>query len=345
MQRSAPVTAEATRSAAGPVRPEERVKRGGETAFIDGIGAVGYADVPLQAITARAKHESEDEPPTQQGPVEIIPKENDESRSVPASFTTPGTHTIATILRKGRPPETVMGSHTSPPGNAHYQTVAPSGAPSTTAVKNSCIPADCTVSFDAVSADANNWRVDVQSLTLNGVVNVKPWPSNPTSAATPNTANPVDGGNITAANFQSVIDDMADYNTASGGAGPDWHSTDASSAHEWAHWNTDWIADSVNSKKGGNWSKVNGQLDAIKEPKSRSADAAAAKTALQGRVDTRLATFNSAATTRWNAIPDSPGVAGSTGYVAGAGMLATLISSVRTYATTKGWTGTPPAGP
>jgi hypothetical protein len=346
VQRSAPVTAEASRRTAPAAGVDERTKRnrGAVAALAGSLDLAGFADVPLRAPTVRVKHEGEDEPAAEQGLVEVIPKDKEEAPSAPAGLAAPGTHTISTIFRKGRPPETVMGGSPGPAmGNTHHQAVGPSGSPTTGDTSNDCTPAASTLDFKAVSADATNWRADVQSLTLQGVVNVADWPSNPTSTATPNTANPVDGGNITAANFQSAIDDMADYNTAGGGRGPNWHSTAASSAHEWAHWNTDWIADSVNGAKGGKWSKANQDIDAIVEPKASSATAADAKTAMQGRVSARLRTFNNAAITRWNAIPDTAGVAGSTGYIAGAAVLATLISSVRTYATTKGWTGTPPA--
>ncbi|WP_395715199.1 hypothetical protein [Reyranella sp.] len=347
MQRAVPVASRAANKAVTPVGEEERTKHNGAKvpAFADGVAGSDYAAVPLQATSAGTKREAEDEDEAvgEQGLVEIIPKDKEEAHAAPAGFATPRTHTIRTILRKGRPPETLMGSPAPLIGDTHHQTVAPSGSPTTGSSSNDCTPATSTISFDAVSADADNWRVDVTALTLQGQVNVADWPSKPTDTATPNTANPVDGGNITSGNFQSAIDDMADYNTVGGGRGPNWHSTAASSAHEWAHWNTDWVADSIGSAKGGNWSKTNQELDAIKEPKSSSADAAAAKAAMQGRVSARLTKFDNAATKRWNAIPDSPGVAGSTGYIAGAAVLATLISSVRTYATSKGWTGTSPA--
>mgnify|MGYP001065562350 CR=1 FL=1 len=75
----------------------------------------------------------------------------------------------------------------------------------------------------------------------------------------PNTPNPVDGGNInnTAGSlnrWKAAIDDMADYDTAaSRGAGPNWHDTAASRAHEWAHWNQDYLADTIPT---ANWTGV-----------------------------------------------------------------------------------------
>lgn len=353
MRTPAPVATDTTRSQA----PRRRVEHAAEArskwpgmlapTCVETTGGADYSSVPLhaqaRAEAVRPAREAEDERAVDVPPIEIIPKDRDEFRPPKASLAAPGTHAIVTVLKKGRAPETFPASGAVPLVRSHYQNAAPSGAPATGNGSNDCTPAASTVSFNVVEADANNWRVDVQSMTLAGTVNVKPWPSNPTNPATPNTANPVDGGNITAGNFQSAIDDMADYNLPGGGAGPNWHSTGASSAHEWAHWNTDWIADSVSTVAGGNWAKANQDLDALTQPKATSATAADARTALQGRVNTRVATFNNAAVTRWNAIPDTPGVAGSTGYIAGAAVLATLISAVRNYAITKGWAAPPPA--
>ncbi|TCL69505.1 hypothetical protein [Rhizobium sp. BK251] len=260
---------------------------------------------------------------------------------------------IGTILLPGKQPQTYAAAHAAQEfDHPHGQTVAPGGKPTEGAASNDCLPstASATLAWDVVDADKDNWGADVQSLTLVGQVNVKPWPSNPTSMTVPNTANPVDGGNInnTAGsdnNWQAAIDDMADYNLVDGGAGPNWHSTDASHAHEWAHWNTDYVIDSVGSAAGGNWSKVNTDIDALRQPKTTSATAGDAKTALTARVNAQFAKWRSNTIKRWNAIPDTAGVAGSTGYEAGAAVLATLIASVRAYAVSKGWAGAPPPPP
>jgi hypothetical protein len=262
---------------------------------------------------------------------------------------------VRTVLRPRRAPRTFVEG--PPPGFGmdlpKYTAVAPGGAP---AVNNAAAANDCTpstagavLSWDVVSADANNWGVNVTGLTLSGQVNISPWPSDPTHMVVPNTPNPVDGGNInntagSSNHWQTAIDDMADYHSAGGGAGPNWHSTAASSAHEWTHWNTDYVADSVGSAAGGNWPQTNTDLDALRQPKAASPTAAAARTALQPRVNARLATWRSRTISRWNAIPDSPGVAGSTGYAAGMAVLNTHIAAVRAYATSKGWTGGAPGG-
>ena len=259
-----------------------------------------------------------------------------------------GQHGVTTILQRGRLPQTISGTDSaiSDSESVKHSIVAPGGAPgvNNAAAGNDCLPstANAVLNWNVVSADANNWKVNVTSLALAGQINIKPWPSDPTHMVVPNTANPIDGGNInntagSSNHFQKAIDDMADYNSPGGGAGPNWHSTDASNAHEWAHWNTDYIADSVNSALGGNWPQANADLEALLQPKASSATAAEAKTALTPKVNLRLGTWRTATISRWNAIPDTPGVAGSTGYVAGMAVLNTHIAAVRAYATSKGW--------
>ena len=57
------------------------------------------------------------------------------------------------------------------------------------------------------------------------------------------------------------------------------------------------------------------------------------------RRSTRMnAELDAALTAKWIPIPDTPGVAGSTGYIAGQAVLNPLIAAVRAYAAKKGWT-------
>lgn len=258
--------------------------------------------------------------------------------------------TVTTVIRPRQEPQT-FATAPSPLGHldkAAHSAVAPGGTPAVnnSAASNDCIPstASAVLSWNVASADATNWAVNVNSLTLAGQINIKPWPSDPTRMVVPNTANPVDGGNInntagSANHWQAVINDMANYDSAGGGAGPNWHSTAASSAHESAHWTGDYIGDAVTSASGGNWPQTNTNLDALREPKASSATAADARTALSARVNARLATWRSATIRRWNSListTDSPG-SGGRGYTAGQRVLNTLIASVRAYKTTKGW--------
>jgi len=261
---------------------------------------------------------------------------------------------IATTLRRGRDPATfrVTDHAGGLPDQPARSAVAPGGTPATdpAAASNDCLPstASAVLAWSVVSADDANWRVDVTSLTLVGQINISPWPSVPNRKVVPNTPNPVDGGNInntagSANRWQAVIDDLADYDTAGGGAGVNWHSTAASTAHETAHWTGDYVGDAVTSAAGGNWSQANTDLDALQEPKATSATAAAARTAVQPRVNARLATWRSATISRWNTLidtTDSPG-SGGRGYAAGTRVLTGHITAVRAYAQAKGWTGTP----
>lgn len=223
--------------------------------------------------------------------------------------------------------------------------VAPGGAPAVGAGANDCVPSTASAVVAWTVADAGaNWRADVTSLTLAGQIRINPWPSNPTSMTVPNTPNPVVGGNInnTAGSdnhWQTAINDMADYDTAGGGAGPHWHSTAASTAHEWAHWNKDYVGDAVTTAAGGNWAAVNARIDALTVPKAGNADAAAARVALTPLVDAEIARWRAATIARWNALiggTDSPG-GGGRGYAAGAAVLATHIAAVRAFKTAQGW--------
>lgn len=269
---------------------------------------------------------------------------------------------VTAVFRGGsRRPETRLGGFTPQPGAiVASQRVAPSGSPTVHAGGgNDCTPGTETLAWSVVDGGAN-WRADVTAMQVSGDIHITAWPSSPTSMTVPNTANPVDGGNInnttgSSNHWRAVIDDMADYDTAgSGGAGANWHSTAASTAHEWAHWNQDYLADAIPT---GDWVRTNSDIDAITVPKAGNADAAAARTALRPLVDARFNTFLTAVTRRWNVLigtNDNPG-AGGRGYAAGMGVLNGLIARVRAYASSKGWTGastgsgaappTPPATP
>lgn len=101
-----------------------------------------------------------------------------------------------------------------------------------------------------------------------------------------------------------------------GGAGPYWHCTEASRTHEWAHWNEDWVADAVNSSKGGNWPAVNAKIERLWVSKvlGRFTKEAGRK-ALEPLVNKQIDELDDEVTDRWNEFDptDKPG-AGGRGY-------------------------------
>lgn len=134
-------------------------------------------------------------------------------------------------------------------------------------------------------------------------------------------------------NWKFAIKEMEECHQAGGGRSSHWHAYAASEAHERAHWNSDWMVTCI----GALWPTANTDLDAITIPKASAVDATAARPLLQAKIDTRMATLWRALVALWNPIPDSPGVAGSTGYDAGQAVLDGLIANVRAYGATKGW--------
>lgn len=266
------------------------------------------------------------------------------SAKFPGGSSTPGPTSVGTSDHRPNPDAVTAD-----------QTVGPTGSPTVhNGGGNSCIPRVEELDWN-VQAAGTNWRANVVAMRVSADLHITAWPSAPNSMKVPNTPNPVDGGNInnttasgltgvwrwlTLANhWRAAIDDMADYDTTgSGGAGANWHSTAASTAHEWAHWNSDYLADTIPT---ANWTGANTDIDALTTPKAANPDAVAAKEALRPAVDARFRTFVQAATGRWNAIingTDKPGKGGR-GYAAGMAVLNGHISAVRAYATSKGWAG------
>ncbi len=252
---------------------------------------------------------------------------------------------VATVIRGGST-STKLGDAPTPSGDERtaYSIVQPGGTPTLGSSENTCLPStsSAVLAWEVVDG-GDKWCVSVTSLTLAGQVNVKPWPSKPNEMVTKNTPNPVDGGNINNTensnnHWKVARENLDTYNKSGGGAGPHWHDTAASKAHEWAHGNTDYIKDSVSSSAGGNWPDVNKELDKLSITKGGGlVSAEVAKAALQKKVDALLKTWRSKTISRWNAIPDSPGAAGGAGYVAGQKVLDKHITKIDAYAKEKGW--------
>jgi len=156
----------------------------------------------------------------------------------------------------------------------------------------------------------------------------------------PNTANPVDGGNI-----NNVVDslnrwsyaqsDMGNYDALNGGAGPHWHSTAASVAHEMYHWNTEWM-NTCMGPTGGDWADTESDLELLTVSGASNLTEAHAIASLTTAVNNRLVTFRNAAWACWTALPDDPGT-GAGSYAAGQAVLNGLIASVEAYRLSKSW--------
>lgn len=232
---------------------------------------------------------------------------------------------------------TVLGAGDCCTANA---VIAPTPNPTinNNAASNDCTPGSSTIAWD-VCFDPNDqlWHVRVNSLTCAGIINIRQWPNQPTQMVVPNTANPVVGGNInnTAGSLNRwsyAISDMQDYNVAGGGAGPHWHSTAASSAHEMFHWNTDWLISTI----GAFWPQAETDIEAFTIDANTKA---AARAGVQAQVTARSTRFTNNTINSWNTtiIPaDLPG-AGGGAYAAGAAVLATLINAVAAFRIAQGW--------
>ena len=203
---------------------------------------------------------------------------------------------------------------------------------------NTVTPAFPTLNWEACF-DPNDqlWHVRVTSLVCTGQINIRPWPSQPAMMVVPNTANPVMGGNINNVigsnnRWAYAISDMQNYDTAGGGAGPHWHSTAASTAHENFHWNTDWMVTCI----GANWG---GAETAIEMPSTMANTKAAATANLTPMVMAAQTNFNNQLLNIWNNTigpADTPGGGGG-GYAAGTAVLAGLIAAVEAYRIANGW--------
>lgn len=308
----------------------------------------------MQAPTRSAGHEAGEAAKAlaAKGVVDANAAPNMETPEPTSTPKAPAAAELTTKQERVQPSTSLVGTATETAvGSTHqldaeietkHQGVAATGSPTFNAAagSNDCTPSPVSgtsVAWDVVDKPAT-WGVSITSFTTTGIINVAPWPSKPSELVTPNTANPVDGGNVTDAsgdnNWKFAIKEMEGYHQAGGGRSSYWHSYEASKAHEWAHWNTDWMVTCI----GALWPAANTDLDAITIPKADAASAALARPLLQAKIAARMATLWTALIAKWNPIPDSPGAAGSTGYDAGQAVLNGLITKVRAYAATKKWT-------
>jgi len=167
------------------------------------------------------------------------------------------------------------------------------------------------------------WHVRVTKLECTGIINVSTWPAS-------GTPNPVPGGNVTESNYKDIIADLVDYDTPGGGAGPVWHSTEASRAHENYHWNTDWMKTCI----GNYWSECEKNLEKLTIVEGTYCKASEAEIDLEPLVTVRFEQFVSDC---WIKLlteikpKDEPG-AGGGGYAAGQAVLDDIIEQIKELA-------------
>jgi hypothetical protein len=159
----------------------------------------------------------------------------------------------------------------------------------------------------------------------------------------PNTANPVDGGNINNVEgshnrWSYAMNDLCHYDTiVGGGAGPDWHRTEATRAHEQYHFYTDWIETSVYQQ--ANWPQAEVDIEGCHVSVFQYLTYEEADAALAASVDAAYNSFMDVALAHYyNVIvpADLPGN-GSGGYAAGQAVLNADISAIDSYRSSKGW--------
>lgn len=270
-----------------------------------------------------------DDKPGQEAAAEAAEKPKSESGRLGATFKADGT------VSEGGPSAVAAG-------HATKREVTPAGSPRTNmnAAGSTCGPDNITaadIDWQVVD-DGKKWRAEATAFRTAGQINVEPTPSEPTSMTTPNTVNPVDGGNVNNTKndenyWKFAIKEMKEYHTTHGGRSSHWHSTAASTAHEQAHWTTDWLKNVL----GSTWPAAQKSIKRVSVPKGSAATAGEARAAMKAGVETKIAKFNAKTTKKWNAVPDEPGLRSANGYKAGQKVLNGLIKQTENYAKTKKW--------
>jgi hypothetical protein len=161
--------------------------------------------------------------------------------------------------------------------------------------------------------DAGSWKIRVTTASTH-----IHWGISTSGYQIPN---PTDGGNITEANWQDVIRELAGYQTrqASGA----WHDPRASEVHELNH--VTWYQGEITRT----WTTIETTITTHTLGATSSMDRATAETAMNTYLTTqRRAWFNA-----YGLAPEPPA------YAAGQAVLDGVIARIRTYASSKGWTG------
>lgn len=165
---------------------------------------------------------------------------------------------------------------------------------------------------------SKTWRIVVLTIETDWEIQISDQFIEPT---------PVDGGNVTEANFcNAILTDLADYMQTGPGA---YHSFDAALAHELFHYQTDAPA-GVNKLLPA----FEQDIQAMSRPCTLTASQAGAE--LQAEASARLQKLEADFWNDWVNSPHQPSP-NDGAYVAGQKELNVLMDQIRAYAASKGW--------
>jgi hypothetical protein len=184
--------------------------------------------------------------------------------------------------------------------------LTPSGSSGLTTIKLSDVAIQGTA-----FVDAGNWKIRVTSAST-----TIHWGITTGGYQIPN---PVDGGNITQANWQTVVTELQGYEARQ--ASGSWHHPDASRTHELNH--VSWFRGEILRT----WPAIETAIQAHVLGADPAMNQAQADAAMQTFLDQKRRDWFNA----YGVAPEPPA------YRAGQGVLNGIITQIEAYATTKGW--------
>jgi hypothetical protein len=188
-----------------------------------------------------------------------------------------------------------------------FNDLTPTGSSGLTRIRLS----DVAISGE-VYEDAGQWkiRVTAASTTIH-------WGINSTGYSIPN---PVDGGNITQANWQTVVRELQGYQARQ--AAGSWHHPDATRTHELNH--VDWFKAEITRT----WPAIETDIQSHALGATASMSQAQAQAAMQTYLTQKRSDWFNA----YGVAPEPPA------YAAGQAVLNGIITQIESYARSKGWT-------
>lgn len=211
------------------------------------------------------------------------------------------------------------------------------------------------VEYDYIQTDPENniWNIKVTKMEIEGLMTIYSWPSFPHcmnvdeseshGMNTPNATvepyniiepedaegHPGYGINV----WDYVVGQLEDYGTLSA-AGPQWHATEASEAHEMYHWNNDIMTEPVNA---GNWPAIQQEMEEVSVTATSRREAVGKLTPIVEMIfddfRTRFADYYMNVCVK----RDKVGIPMDGGYAAGKNVLNVYIQEIKDLAARKKW--------